>query len=418
MSQAQIMEVRALSSCDVHLLKEDKKSSERKSSDRHPSPANHLCHPCRFCGRQHETSCGQTYFNSSRGTVQSPNSYGYNYATGLDCKYDISVRSGNGVKLSWRTFDVKGHMPSCNNDYVEIYKGCRSDQRSIGRFCSENSQKPFNVYSPDGCLQLVFRTDSSGGGKGFQADYERISPGSGACSGRTTMYSRSGVIHSYKWPLPDTLGRDCYWEIDVESNKGIKIAFMDVSLDYESGCGEDMQGGSIGQSYYSSSTIQDSMCGTKRAFSLTSTKSRIWISFKSDGYSRRGGFVAGYVLYDAHQTSSCGQNSFSSSIGTVKSPNSYGYNYADGLYCVGSIGQSYNSSSTIQASLCRSQKAFSLTSTKGRIWIRFKSKGYRPERGFVVGYVIYDTTKRSSGSSGATVVGIILAILVFTVAAV
>lgn len=122
-------------------------------------------------------SCGQTYFNSSRGTVQSPNSYGYNYATGLDCKYDISVRSGNGVKLWWRTFDVKGHMPSCNNDYVEIYIGCRSDQRSIGRFCSENSQKPFNVYSPDGCLQLVFRNDSSGGGKGFQADYERISPG-------------------------------------------------------------------------------------------------------------------------------------------------------------------------------------------------------------------------------------------------
>ena len=54
------------------------------------------------------------------------------------------------------------------------------------------------------------------------------------------MYSSSGVIHSYKWPLPDTLGRDCYWEIDLERNKGIKIAFMDVSLDYESGCGEDM----------------------------------------------------------------------------------------------------------------------------------------------------------------------------------
>lgn len=268
--------------------------------------------------------------------MKSPNSYGYNYATGLDCKYDISVRSGNGVKLSWRTFDVKGHMPSCNNDYVEIYIGCRSDQRSIGRFCSENSQKPFTVYSPYECLQLVFKTDSSVGGKGFQADYERISLASSsfldssACSGTKTMKSSSGVIHSYQWPRSDTRSRNCYWKIDLGSNKGIKIAFMDVHLENGAGCD---------------------------IVNLVKVKG-------------------------------------------------------------GSIGQSYNSSSTIQASLCRSQKAFSLTSTKGRIWIRFKSKGYRPERGFVVGYVIYDTTKRSSGSSGATVVGIILAIVVFTVAAV
>ena len=68
-------------------------------------------------------------------------------------------------------------MPSCHDDYVEIYIGCLLNKRSIGRFCSENSEKPFNTYSPDGCLQLVFKTDSSGGGKGFQADYERISSG-------------------------------------------------------------------------------------------------------------------------------------------------------------------------------------------------------------------------------------------------
>ena len=68
-------------------------------------------------------------------------------------------------------------MPTCYNDYIEIYIGCSFNKRSIGRFCSENSQKPFNVHSHDGCLQLVFKTDSSGGGKGFQADYERIVPG-------------------------------------------------------------------------------------------------------------------------------------------------------------------------------------------------------------------------------------------------
>ena len=71
-------------------------------------------------------------------------------------------------------------MPNCYNDYVEIYIGCSSDKRSIGKFCSENSQKPFDVYSHDECLQLVFKTDSSGGGKGFQAYYQRTFPGNNA----------------------------------------------------------------------------------------------------------------------------------------------------------------------------------------------------------------------------------------------
>ena len=109
--------------------------------------------------------------------MKSPNSYGYNYADGLYCVYDIRVSSGYGVKVSWRTFDVKGYMPTCSDDYVEIYIGCQSNMGSIGKFCSENSQKPFTVYSPYECLQLVFKTDSSVGGKGFQADYERISLG-------------------------------------------------------------------------------------------------------------------------------------------------------------------------------------------------------------------------------------------------
>lgn len=61
-------------------------------------------------------------------------------------------------------------------------------------------------------------------------------------------------------------------------------------------------GGSSGQSYDYSSTIKASMCGSEKAFSLTSTKDRIWIRFKSNGYINRRGFVAGYVLYDATKT--------------------------------------------------------------------------------------------------------------------
>ena len=50
MSQAQIKAVREFNPPNVHLLKENKKSSEGQ-----PFPANQLRYPCRFCGRRHES---------------------------------------------------------------------------------------------------------------------------------------------------------------------------------------------------------------------------------------------------------------------------------------------------------------------------------------------------------------------------
>ena len=93
------------------------------------------------------------------------------YDNNLDCKYDIIVSSGSGIKLSWSAFDVKGDMPNCFDDYVEIYIGCSSVniRRSIGRYCSKNH--PFQVYSPDNCLRLKFHSDSSGTATGFKATY-------------------------------------------------------------------------------------------------------------------------------------------------------------------------------------------------------------------------------------------------------
>ena len=49
-SQAQIKAVREFNPPNVHLLKENKKSSEGQ-----PSPANQLRYPCRFCGRRHDS---------------------------------------------------------------------------------------------------------------------------------------------------------------------------------------------------------------------------------------------------------------------------------------------------------------------------------------------------------------------------
>ena len=110
-------------------------------------------------------------YTSSNGTVSSPSfSSRSTYKNSLDCTYDIEVGGEYGIKLLWSAFDVRGEMPNCFEDSVEIFLGCVS-RHSIGKYCSENGYKPFDVYSSENCLRLVFKTDTSGGGKGFQASY-------------------------------------------------------------------------------------------------------------------------------------------------------------------------------------------------------------------------------------------------------
>ena len=52
----------------------------------------------------------------------------------------------------------------------------------------------------------------------------------------------------------------------------------------------------------------------------------------------------------------------------------------------------YDSSNTVQSSICGSKSPFYITSSYDKIWIRFKSNGYKQDRGFVAGYVLYENS--------------------------
>lgn len=269
-------------------------------------------------------SCGKI-FTSSSGTVTSPaQERTSSYSNNLLCDYDIKV-SGDAVRLQWLRFDIKGEMPSCAEDYVEIFVKC--SRRSIGRYCSNNLQslndKLFDVYSPDQCLRLRFRSDSSTIGKGFEAYYSTISYSQGTrslpddCSDTETVYPSAGVISSPSWPNLSPSVRDCYWKIEVGSGNAIKIAIMDFDIEYEIGCEDNkvkIKGGDDDETYDSSLTIRTSMCGSVDPFSFSSSKKRIWIRFKSDAFKTYRGFVAGYVIYDESSGSSVSSSSTAGAV--------------------------------------------------------------------------------------------------------
>ena len=144
----------------------------------------HLTMLCTFLPLK-PASCNDKQFTSSSGAVSSPvhftgrsSTKSPTYASDLNCEYDITVAVGSAIRLRWTTFDVKGSMPSCENDYVEIFVGC--GRHSIGKYCSDNSFKPFDVYSPNNCLRLKFHSDrTTPNGKGFLATYSTISLSTG-----------------------------------------------------------------------------------------------------------------------------------------------------------------------------------------------------------------------------------------------
>lgn len=198
-------------------------------------------------------------------------------------------------------------MPDCVDDSVEIFIGCLFNRHSIGKYCSENGYKPFDVHSPDNCLRLVFKTNASGVGRGFEASYssfglsERQSGVGGQCFSTKTLTATSGVISSPNWPQDYPSNRDCYWKIEVGNNRGIKIAFMDFVLEDDFSCKDDkvkVKEGGDHKSYNKADTLKESKCGQEDPFYFTSSKERIWIRFKSNTFINHRGFVAGYVMYD------------------------------------------------------------------------------------------------------------------------
>ena len=67
--------------------------------------------------------------------------------------------------------------------------------------------------------------------------------------------------------------------------------------------------------------------------------------------------------------------------------------YVLNVFVGGRSGDSYDRSDTIKDSMCGQKNPFSFTASDRRIWIRFKSDSFNTGRGFVLGYVMYDSSK-------------------------
>lgn len=132
---------------------------------------------------------------------------GQYYANNLDCTWHISAAGGDpdqSLVLAFHFFDV----PGCS-DVVQVHDGPYTIDDTIGQFCGQNLPAPVFTSGPHATVR--FRTDGSGGGRGFRLFVAAVQP----CSGRTAVMAARGIVTDGNGGGGMPAGTNCDWTFDT-----------------------------------------------------------------------------------------------------------------------------------------------------------------------------------------------------------
>eukprot|EP00794_Sanderia_malayensis_P017802 gene17802-19578_t len=169
-------------------------------------------------------SCNQTLIASS-GVVTSPG-YPARYPHNTVCNTNITVPAGKVVQLTFNTFDLEGESgSSCLFDYLRIIDG--SDRIklcgiSMATYVSKSNE-----------LRLVFHSDSSFNGNGFNISFMAVLASASGCN--QSLNSSSGEVTSPGYPAKYPHNKDCTTKITVPAGNVVQLTFdtFDVEIGYD-----------------------------------------------------------------------------------------------------------------------------------------------------------------------------------------
>uniref|UniRef100_A0A8C6W9S3 Cubilin n=1 Tax=Nannospalax galili TaxID=1026970 RepID=A0A8C6W9S3_NANGA len=241
------------------------------------------------------TTCGGIY-NRSTVLLKSP-SYSYtNYPNNVYCVYSIHVRSSRVVLVRFSDFDV---APSslCAHDYLEVYDGSSTGNRSLGKFCG--SRVPQDIKSSSNSLTLLFKTDSSHTARGWKLIIRETLGVQHGCGGYLTDPGSSFVSPDIDSNRHYDKGLNCIWYITAPENKLIQLTFNKFVLELPASpgrCNYDyvqiFDGGSI------RSNLGGRFCGSIVPAPFISSGNFLTVQFVTDLTFEREGFNATYTFVD------------------------------------------------------------------------------------------------------------------------
>ncbi|XP_022788183.1 cubilin-like isoform X2 [Stylophora pistillata] len=265
-----------------------------------------------FCGTSETTRQGCTFtLTQNSGTFQTPNFPG-KYPNGVQCIWNIKVRAGRFILLSFDTFVLESFGGNCI-DMVEVKDGSKSTDQLLGTFCNA-SLPPKVITSSSNNLRLWFFSDKRDAYKGFHASY--TSQREKGCGGSVTDFS--GRISSPRYPdYPYPNSMLCDWTISAPRDEFIRLEVYDFEVESKCGgscsCPDRLQ---LWDGPEFNETEIGSFCVPIHNVIVSKTN-RMRLRFATN---REGRFKGFRLSYTTSVTPSCGGD-FSGKNGSIISPN-------------------------------------------------------------------------------------------------
>ncbi|XP_024214976.1 cubilin [Halyomorpha halys] len=267
--------------------------------------------------------CGETLNASSHGTISSPGSPG-KYPLNAHCIWKIVAPVGKRIRFTFFSLDIENHR-NCSFDYLEFRNGASDIGPVLKKLC--NSVLPDPFLSSGNEAVIIFHSDSSRAGKGFQISY---SPTEGipGCGGMYT--APRGTITAPSKPGGTEYLNDlsCEWIISLPMGERIRIDVASLNLEVNVGCNYDYLTIFDGPSRRSG--VVGRWCGKDSIPPFTSSSNEVLVIFESDATYNEGGFVLNYKAV-------CG-GLWSAPSGIIQSPY-YPLHYPEDRSCTYTIQQ-------------------------------------------------------------------------------
>ncbi|KAM4694269.1 scavenger receptor cysteine-rich domain-containing protein DMBT1-like [Discoglossus pictus] len=232
-------------------------------------------------------TCGG-FLTGSTGIFSSP-FFPSVYPNNAFCTWEIRALPGHQVELQFLQFNLETSY-GCSYDSVTIYDGLPLSSPQLGKICS-----PLNITftSNSNILGVVFRTDGSVQGTGFQAVYTSIYRNSMPVNCGGILRNYWGIIESPSYPYSHSAA-DCVWHIQVGSDKVVQIQFSDFALENSPSCISGFVAVYDGTPL--SSSLLGKFCGSYSG-NFTSSSNSLSVVYSSRGTSSSfvRGFHAKYV---------------------------------------------------------------------------------------------------------------------------
>ncbi|XP_032076999.1 ovochymase-1 [Thamnophis elegans] len=245
-----------------------------------------------FASSREECNPHGTLVFGESGLVRYPRLAEDNYLDNSWCVWNLTVSEDKIILVEFIKLDVEDQI-ECDRDYVAFYS---SEKELIGKICGDVLPSPLLIESDQAIV--IFVSDGSIGGRGFEFTFSAVHPASEAGSGcgSVAMLVEEGKIDTANYPDVYPSGTKCHWLIEAPVDHVIKLEFEDFAVEISQDCIYDA-------AVVYGDTEEDHqlalLCGFSIPSPVWSSGNIMLIQFESDEENNFRGFKAKFTFFSS-----------------------------------------------------------------------------------------------------------------------